>query len=203
MAGAPAAAQIAAQGGVARPQVDDVPLSEREPPESWPGLFKSWYKIGRGEATTISGLLGLGRSAVEHPTEVPDALYGVGERAVDDPLGTGKQLIGYDELAKGRYEDWFGQMGIGLFAGGGAARATRLRRVAGPPKPHPLGPQQPRWSAGFAGKRVDFSKPDLGARPGTSPKVPPNLQQLARDYPRGVRFTRAGYPVFTPTRSDA
>jgi len=133
MAGAPAAGQIAAQGGVPRPQVGDVPISEREPPEHWPGLLKSWYKVGRGEATAISGVLGLGRSAVEHPTEVPDALYGVGKHAVNDPLGTGKQLIGYDELAKGRYEDWFGGVGLAFLAGGGAARTTRLRGGGGRP----------------------------------------------------------------------
>ncbi|MGI8750492.1 MAG: HNH endonuclease [Thermoleophilaceae bacterium] len=190
MAGAPAAGQIAAQGGIERPQVRDVPIGEREPPKSWPGWEKAWFKLGRGERTAVSGLFNLGRSAVKHPGQVPGALYGVGKHAVDDPLGTGKQLVGYDELAKGRYADWLGQAGIAFLTGGAVARGARLRRLAGSPKPY--------GGAAFGGSRLDFSKPGLGARRGTSPTIPANLEQLARDYPRGVRFTRAGYPVLTP-----
>jgi hypothetical protein len=54
--------------------------------------------------------------------------------------------------------------------------------------------------AAFAGRRFDFKRPDLGARPGSRvPKLPADDRlALAEQYPKGVRFTRAGYPVFTP-----
>jgi len=201
MAGAPAVGQLAAEAGIPRPQVREVPLGEREPPKSWPGPLKALFRVGRGEATAISGLWNLGRSAVDHRTQVPGALLHAGEHAVEHPLDTGKALIGYDELAKGRYEDWLGQLGIGALtaaAGGSAARLARLRRIAGSAKLYQLGARMPRWGQAFAGRRVDFSKPDLGARPGSRVTVPAERARLAREYPRGVRFTRAGHPVLTP-----
>jgi len=208
MGGAPAAGQIAAQGGIERPQVRDVPISEREPPKDWPGWRKTWFKLGRGEATAISGMFNLGRSAVEHPTQVPGALRGFGAHAVDDPLGTGKQLIGYDELARGRYEDWLGQMGIGLLTaktGSLAGRGARLTRVRGEPRIEPVrGAATPINSGRFAGSRLDFGRDDLGRHPGTKAPVLATearremREKLALEFPKGVRFTRAGYPVLTP-----
>lgn len=199
MPGMPARGIVGAQAGVRRVEPRKVPLGEREPPSNWPGPMKSLFKVGRGEAVTISGLWHTGRSAVEHPDKVPGALYDVGDRAVHDPLGTGKLLIGYDELAKGRYADWAGQMGLVALtggAGGTAGRAARLRRVIGPAKLYRLGPNSPRWGSAFAGKRLDFAKPDLGAR--NAVNAPRNRLDLAAAYPRGVRYTRAGHPVFTP-----
>jgi hypothetical protein len=65
----------------------------------------------------------------------------------------------------------------------------------------PLGRKPaPDNAARFAGRRFDFRREDLGARPGyEAPKVSAaDRAYLAERYPRGVRFTRAGYPVFTP-----
>jgi len=95
-------------------------------------------------------------------------------------------------------------MGISMLMGGGtgstAARGTRLNRVMGSPKVTKLGDNAPRWSDAFAGTKVDFSKPDLGARPGSKSKltIPANREALAQEFPKGVRYTRDGYPIFTP-----
>lgn len=210
--GAPyGAAAAAAAGSLPPPPTPRKPaaLSEREPPESWPGWAKAWFKVGRGEATALQGLWNTGRSAVEHPDRVPGAVWDLGQDTVNDPVGTGKSLIGYDELAAGRWEDWTGQMGAGLLAGGGvgtgAARASRLRRVRGDPRIEPLGQRPtPINSRQFAGGRVDFSRPDLGRRDGTSePKIDAARRaELAHQFPNGVRFTRAGYPVLTPYATE-
>jgi hypothetical protein len=92
-------------------------------------------------------------------------------------------------------------MGVGALAGGFGtvpSRASRLNRVAGSPRIEKLGTNAPRGAKAFAGSRLDFSKPNLGARPGTRPTIPADVERLAKTYPNGVRFTRAGYPVFTP-----
>ena len=90
-----------------------------------------------------------------------------------------------------------------MLAGGAGtvpARASRLRRVVGSPDLRQLGRVPPKNGAKFAGRRLDFGKADLGARPGTTPPQidPATRARLAGQYPNGVRFTRAGYPVFTP-----
>jgi len=174
--GAPAYGQVAAAAGIPRPKPPktSVPVSQREPPSSWPGWAKSMFKIGRGEVTAVQGVWNLGRGAVEHPDRVPGAIWHFGEHTATDPLGTGKALIGYDELAAGRYEDWIGQMGIAALSGGAGGK--------------------------FAGRRMDFGRADLGRRPGTPPSKlsAATRAALAGDYPKGVRFTRAGYPVLTP-----
>jgi len=123
-------------------------------------------------------------------------------------VGTGKQLIGYDELARGRYEDWLGQMGIGLLTaktGSLAGRGARLTRVRGKPRLEPVrGDATPINSGKFAGTRLDFGRDDLGRRAGTKAPVLATearreiREALAKEYPKGVRFTRAGYSVLTP-----
>ena len=135
MPGVPAAAQISDAAGIPRPKPQHIPISEQEPPENWPGWAKSLFKIGRGEMTVIAGTAGLAKKAYDDPEKIPGAFADVGEAAYHDPLGTGKALIGYDELANGRWEDWMGQMGFGVLAGGGTAtavsRGTRLPRIVG------------------------------------------------------------------------
>jgi uncharacterized protein YukE len=203
--GAPAYATMADDAGVPRPVVRDVPIEEMEPPKGWWGPFKTIYKIGRGEVTVLHGTYQLGKGAYEHPDQVPGALWNTGKNMATHPIASGKAIIGYDELAHGRYADWVGQMGIGALAGGGfgeaAARGTRLTRVMGEPKLLPtLGPRAAVNGRAFAGRRIDFTREDLGARPGTKVKpLDPDVRaQLARAYPRGVRYTRAGHPIFTP-----
>ena len=203
MPGAPAYAHVAAAASIPRPQARDVPLSEREPPEDWPGWMKSWFKVGRGTATAIDGTVDLAESAVENPGDIPGAAWDLGERAVDDPIGTGKAIVGYDLLASGRVEDWFGQAGFAALTGGAGAapsRAHRLNRVIGSPRIQPLGRLDSPMNAKFAGRRLDFGKPDLGAPPGSRRTTLPDSKReaLAERYPAGVRYTRAGYPVFTP-----
>jgi len=198
--GMPSEGQIAAAGHVPK---EKVPISEMEPPENWPGFMKSWFKVGRGEWTAIAGAAGLAKKAYDNPEKIPGAVGDLASHTYHDPIGTGKALVGYDELANGRYEDWFGQFGIGALSGGTgamASRGARLPRLVGPAKIEQLGAKAPRWGDAFAGRRVDFSKPDLGARPGSTSTVtvPATRDQLAREFPRGVRYTRAGYPVFTP-----
>jgi hypothetical protein len=181
----------------------------QEPPERWPGFAKTLFKIGRGEATTIAGTLGMAKQAYENPEKIPGAVKDLGVQTYQDPIGTGKTVIGYDVLASGKWEDWLGQTGIGLLAGGGTgtalARGSRLPRVVGPPRIQQLGPNAPVWGPAFAGRRLNFSKPDLNARPnsGSRVTVPPNRAALAREFPNGVRYTRAGYPVFTPYAEKA
>jgi hypothetical protein len=203
--GAPAYATMADDAGVPRPVVRNVPIEQMEPPKGWWGPFKTIYKIGRGEVSVLHGTYQIGKGAYEHPDEIPGALWNTGKNLATHPIASGKAIIGYDELAHGRYADWVGQMGIGALAGGGfgegAARGTRLTRVVGEPKLMPkLGPVSAMNGKAFAGRRIDFTRPDLGARPGTkvTPPDPEDLQTLARDYPRGVRYTRAGHPIFTP-----
>jgi hypothetical protein len=206
--GMPAQARISDAAGIPRPQPRHVPISQMEPPEDWPGWMKSWYKIGRGEATVIAGTLGLAKKGYDDPEKIPGAFKDLGLAAYHDPLGTGKAIVGYDELAAGRWEDWMGQMGIGMVAGGGtatvAARTTRLPRIVGSPRIQQLGPNAPVWGPAFAGRRLDFSKPDMGARPnsGSRVTVPPNAKELASEYPKGVRYSRAGYPILTPYAKD-
>jgi A nuclease of the HNH/ENDO VII superfamily with conserved WHH len=201
--GAPARSHITAAAGIPRPEAPDLPISEREPPDDWPGPLKSWFELGRGAATAIDGVVGMGKDAVANPEQVPGAVGDLASRTWHDPLGTGKALIGYDELASGRYEDWLGQLGIGLVGGAAGtvpSRASRLNRVAGSPRIQQLGRAAPMNAAAFAGRRFDFAQPDLGARPGA--RVPKLAEvkrlKLAEEFPNGVRFTRAGYPVFTP-----
>ena len=202
--GVPARGHLAAAAGIPRPEQRPVPIGEQEPPEHWPGFAKTLFKIGRGEATVIAGTLGLAKSAYENPEKIPGAVKDVGVQAYEDPIGTGKAVVGYDVLASGKWEDWVGQMGIGFLAGGGTAtavsRVSRLPRVIGPPSIRQLGPNQPAWGPAFAGRRLDFAKPDLNMRAnsGSRVTVPPSREALAREFPNGVRYTRAGYPVFTP-----
>ena len=199
--GAPAQAAIGAALPVRPQQPRDVPISEREPPAHWPGIAKSLFKIGRGEMTVIHGVAGMAEKAYENPEKIPGALAALGSAAYHDPIGFGKAVVGYDELANGRIEDWIGQMGIGALGGGLGtvpARGSRLNRVVGSPKIEQLGGNAPRGANAFSGSRLDFAKPNLGARLGERPTIPANAAQLAEKYPKGVRFTRAGYPVFTP-----
>lgn len=209
MPGTPATGHVAAAAGIPRAapvQTGDVPIGEREPPQDWPGWAKSWFKIGRGAATAGDGLYQLGRAGYEHPERIPAAMRDIGQRAFDDPIGAGKTLIGYDELAAGRYEDWLGQAGLAGLTGGagaGAGRIGQLRRIHGSPKLQPIGRQtSPRSGKGFAGRRYVFTREDLGVRPGVRPPditiKPAERAQLIREYPKGVRFSRAGYPIFTP-----
>ena len=204
MPGVPAQGQINDAAGIPRQEQRPIPISEQEPPEHWPGFAKSLFKIGRGEWTVIAGTAGLAKKAYDDPEKIPGALEDVGVQAYNDPIGTGKAFIGYDLLAAGKLEDWGGQMGFGLLAGGGTAtalsRGSRLPRVVGPPKIQQLGPNAPVWGPAFAGRRLDFSKPDLNARPnsGSRVTVPENRAELAREFPNGVRYTRAGYPILTP-----
>ena len=208
MPGAPAQANIDAAAGIRREQPRNIPFSEQEPPEGWHPIAKSFFKLGRGEVTAIAGVVNLAKSAYDNPEKIPGAVGDVGESAYNDPLGTGKALIGYDELANGRYEDWLGQMGIGALSGGVGtvpSRASRLNRVVGSPRVQPLGrTPYPINSQKLAGSRMDFTKPDFGVRPGSNPpKISEaNRTELAAKYPDGVRFTRAGYPVFTQHAID-
>jgi exonuclease VII small subunit len=129
MPGAPSKAAMGDAGNVPKPQapdVGDVPITEREPPENWPWWMKEWYKVGRGEAAAIAGTYNLGKGAVEHPTKIPGALGDVASSAYHDPIGFGKNLVGYDDLANGRFSDWFGGMGISALAGAGMGRASRF-----------------------------------------------------------------------------
>jgi hypothetical protein len=129
MPGAPSKAAVGDAGNVPRPQAPDadgVPITEREPPKDWPWWAKEWYKVGRGEAAAVAGTVHLGKSAVEHPGKIPGALGDVASGAYHDPIGFGKNLIGYDDLANGRYSDWFGSMGISALAGAGMGRASRF-----------------------------------------------------------------------------
>jgi hypothetical protein len=199
--GLPSEASIGAAGNVPKPQPQHVPISEMEPPKDWPGWKKAWFKVGRGEMTAIAGTVGLAKKAYDDPEKIPGGFANLGSNIYHHPGDTAKALADYDDLANGRPFDWFGNIGITVLsggAGGTAARGTRLTRVIGSPKLERLGPNAPRWGGAFAGRKVDFSKPDLGARSGTSPRIPLNREDLAAAYPRGVRFTRAGYPVFTP-----
>jgi hypothetical protein len=201
--GAPAQAAIGAALPVRPQQPREVPISEREPPAHWPGWMKAWFKVGRGGATAIDGAAGLAEKAYENPEKIPGGLAARGESAWNDPIGFTKALVGYDELANGRIEDWLGQVAIGALGGAAAtvpSRASRLNRVVGTPQIQQIGRFPPRNSASFAGRRFDFNREDLGARPGSRiPQLDPESRAaLARDYPRGVRYTRAGYPVFTP-----
>jgi HNH/ENDO VII superfamily nuclease/type VII secretion system ESX-1 substrate len=201
--GVPAEGTLAAAGNVPREKPGNVPISEMEPPEDWPWWAKSLYKVGRGEATVIAGTVGMAKKAYDDPEKIPGALGDVASRGYHDPIGTGKAIVGYDELANGRWEDWVGQMGIGALSGGSAtlpARASRLNRVVGSPKYAPLGRSPyPINSRKYAGSRMDFGRPDLGAPAGAKP---PKISEadrlkLAEKYPDGVRYTRAGYPIFT------
>ncbi|HEY6695674.1 MAG TPA: HNH endonuclease [Solirubrobacteraceae bacterium] len=203
--GAPSEGKIAAAGNVPREQPRNVPISEMEPPDDWAPWKKALFHIGRGEMTVIAGTAGLAKKAYDNPEKIPGGLAAFGKHAYDDPLGTTKAFVGYDELANGRYFDWFGQMGLGALTGGAgtaASRGARLTRIVGPAKVARLGPNAPRWSAPFAGRKVDFSKPDLGARPGTKVTIPANREALAAAFPDGVRYTRAGYPIFTPHSAE-
>jgi A nuclease of the HNH/ENDO VII superfamily with conserved WHH len=203
--GAPSEGKIAAAGNLPREQPRNIPISEMEPPDDWAPWKKALFHIGRGEMTVIAGTAGLAKKAYDNPEKVPGGLASLGKHAYDDPLGTTKAFVGYDELANGRYFDWFGQMGLGALTGGAgtaASRGARLTRIVGPAKVARLGPNAPRWSAPFAGRKVDFSKPDLGARPGTKVTIPANREALAAAFPDGVRYTRAGYPIFTPHSAE-
>jgi hypothetical protein len=203
--GLPSEASIGAAGNVPKPQPQNIPISDMEPPKDWPGWAKALYKVGRGETTAVAGTVSLAKKAYDNPEKIPGGLATLGSNAVHHPIGTTKALVDYDDLANGRPFDWFGAMGLTVLsggAGGTAARGTRLPRVIGSPKLERLGPMAPRWGNAFAGRKVDFSKPDLGARPGTAPRIPANRDDLAAAYPRGVRFTRAGYPIFTPHAAE-
>jgi hypothetical protein len=201
--GLPSEANLAAAGNVPKPQPQRIPISEMEPPKDWPGWKKAWFKIGRGEMTVIAGTVSTAKKAYDDPEKIPGGLAAVGSHAYHDPIGTTKQLVDYDDLANGRYFDWAGGMGIGfLSAGAGTipARGSRLTRVVGSPRIAGVGRTPfPINSRKFAGTKMNFNKPDFGARPGTGV---PNISEadrlaLANQYPQGVRFTRAGYPVFT------
>jgi hypothetical protein len=201
--GVPAEAQIAAAGNVPKPQPQKIPISQMEPPKDWPGWKKALFKVGRGEMTVIAGTVSTAKKAYDNPEKIPGGLAALGSHAYHDPLGTAKQLVDYDDLANGRPFDWIGGMGIGFLSGGAGtipARGSRLTRVIGSPKIEGLGRTPfPINSRKFAGTKMDFRKPDFGARPGTGA---PNISEaerlrLAAKYPDGVRFTRAGYPVFT------
>jgi hypothetical protein len=204
MPGAPAAGRIAAAAGIRNEQPGNFPISEMEPPEDWPWWAKSIYKMGRGETAALAGTLALAKKAYDNPEKIPGGFARLGSNAYHDPLGTGKAMIGYEDLANGRFEDWFGGMGISALMGGGAggmaARGTRVTRVVGNPNFERFGRNNPIWAPAFAGTKLDFRKPDLGVRGDSTSKVtiPKNADDLAKKYPNGVRYTRAGFPVFTP-----
>ena len=151
--------------------------------------MKEWYKVGRGGATAIDGVIGLGEKAVENPERIPGALGALGRSAYEDPIGTGKSLVGYDELAAGRYSDWLGQFGIGALAGGAGtvpARASRMNRVVGSPRVQPLGRKPMPNNAGkFARRRFDFGRDGFGARPAAS--APALSPPSARTSPSATR----------------
>jgi hypothetical protein len=94
-------------------------------------------------------------------------------------------------------------MGLGALSGGTAtlpARASRLNRIVGAPKYAPVGRSPyPINSRKFAGSRMDFTRPDFGVPDGAKrPKISEATRaRLAEKYPDGVRYTRAGYPIFT------
>ncbi len=80
-----------------------------------------------------------------------------------------------------------------------------MNRVVGSPRVQPLGRKPMPDNAGkFAGRRFDFGRDGFGARPGYSAPALSAAERsyLAERYPRGVRFTRAGYPVFTPYAAE-
>lgn len=191
--GAPSEGKIAAAGNVPREQPRNVPISEMEPPDDWAPWKKALFHIGRGEMTVIAGTAGLAKKAYDNPEKIPGGLAAFGKHAYDDPLGTTKAFVGYDELANGRYFDWFGQMGLGALTGGAgtaASRGARLTRIVGPAKVARLGPNAPRWSAPFAGRKVDFSKPTSApVRGRRSPS-----RRTARRLPRRSR-TACATPV--------
>jgi hypothetical protein len=89
---------------------------------------------------------------------------------------------------------------LGGAAGTVPSRASQLNRVVGSPRIQPVGRSAPMNAERFAGRRYDFTREDLGVRRGMDPpKVDPDIRrELAQKYPNGVRFTRDGYPVFTP-----
>ena len=154
----------------ARPQPPrPVGLSEREPPSDWPGWAKALFKVGRGEAVVLQGLYNTGRGAVERPERIPGGIRQFGEDTYNDPIGTGKSLIGYDELSKGRYEDWLGQIGLGVLAGGGATRLARRKPDTDTP---------------------DTAKPDAASAPKPALPTPrvesPKLQNIVDDLHKGT-----------------
>ncbi len=207
MPGAPAAGRIAAAGGIRPEEPRHIPISEMQPPEDWPWWAKSIYKMGRGETAAVAGTLAMAKKAWDNPEKIPGGLARVGSNTWHDPVGTGKALVNYEDLANGRYEDWFGGMGVSVLAGGAGtvpARASRLNRVVGSPKVVQLGKTTPMNAEKFAGRKFDFNKPDLGARPGTAAPTISEARrtELAQKYPDGVRFDRSGHPIFTPYAKD-
>ena len=121
-------------------------------PENWPGWAKSLFKIGRGEATVIAGMVGMAKKAYDDPDKIPGGLKDFGAQTNHDPIRTGKQSVRYDLLANGKWEDWMGQNGFVVLTGGAAtapARATRFQRVVGSPRarstrPHGGADKQPQ-----------------------------------------------------------
>ena len=202
--GLPSEAQLGEAGNVPKPQPQNVPISEMQPPKDWAPWKKALFKIGRGEATALAGTVSLAKKAYDDPEKIPGGLAALGSRTYHDPLGTAKALVDYDDLANGRPFDWVGGMGLSVLSGGAGtipSRGSRLTRVIGSPNIERLGRTPfPINSRKFAGTKMDFNKPDFGARPGTGvPNIPESRRlELAQKYPNGVRFTRAGYPVFTP-----
>jgi hypothetical protein len=202
--GLPSEASIGAAGNVPKPQPQNIPISEMQPPKHWPGWAKALYKVGRGETAAVAGTVSLAKKAYDNPEKIPGGFANLGSNIYHHPVGTAKALVDYDDLANGRPFDWVGGMGIGFLSGGAGtvpARGSRLLRVVGSPKIEKIGRTPfPLYSKKFAGTKMDFKKPDFGARPGTGvPDISESQRlKLAARYPNGVRFTRAGYPVFTP-----
>ena len=194
MPGAPAAGKIAAAGGIRPEEPRHIPISEMQPPEDWPWWAKSIYKMGRGETAAVAGTLAMAKKAWDNPEKIPGGLARVGSNTWHDPVGTGKALVNYEDLANGRYEDWFGGMGVSVLAGGAGtvpARASRAEPRRRQPEGRAARPQTtPMNAEKFAGRKFDFNKPDLGARPGTAASTIPEARrtELAQKYPDGVRF---------------
>ena len=150
--GAPAAAAIAAARPVrarAAARRPDQPSASRR------RTGRAGRSRGSSSAaarwTALPGIAGHRQDRLRRPGEDPGrARRSRLEHAYHDPIGTGKALVGYDELANGRCEDWLGQMGIGVLGRRrqrhGPARGARLNRVVGSPKIEPLGTNAPTWA---------------------------------------------------------
>ncbi len=177
--GLPSEAQLGEAGNVPKPQ--NVPISEMQPPKDW----APWEKI-------LGGLAALG------------------SRTYHDPLGTAKALVDYDDLANGRPFDWVGGMGLSVLSGGAGtipSRGSRLTRVIGSPNIERLGRTPfPINSRKFAGTKLDFNKPDFGARPGTGvPNIPESrrLQRWRRSIRTACASPARAIRCSRPRRSSA
>ena len=203
--GLPSEAQLGEQAGnVPKPQPQNVPISEMQPPKDWAPWKKALFEVGRGEATALAGTVSLAKKAYDDPEIDP----GRARRArVADLPRPARHREGARGLRRSRER-----------------APVRLGRRDGP-----VGPERRRGDdpvARLAAHSRDRVAEHRASRPDTVPDQQPQVRgdedglqqarlrrtprhrrpqhpesrrlELAQKYPNGVRFARAGYPVFTP-----